>query len=272
MILEEQEDPNPGSGLDIGARLRQARLEKGLSLADISASLRVSERHLQLIEDGEFAELPARTYAIGFTRSYARMVGLDENEAVGEVRDILDAAQSDRYRRTGSTFEPGDPARVPSAQLGWISALAALLLLVGGFMFYRSFFAPAATLPPLENKIEAPANPAAKVAAVQPVAGGQVVFTSLADGIWVKFYDVRGRQLLQKQLALGETYTVPADAEGPQLWTGRPDALSITIGGRSVPKLSETETIMKDVPVTGEALLARQPRVQETARAASPTA
>ena len=55
----------------------------------------------------------------------------------------------------------------------------------------------------------------------------------------------------------GETYTVPAEAQGPQVWTGRPDALAITVGGKPVPKLAESERIMKDVPVTAQALLAR---------------
>ena len=58
------------------------------------------------------------------------------------------------------------------------------------------------------------------------------MFTSLEDGIWVKFYDKGGRQLMQKQMALNERYVVPAQAEGPQVWTGRPDALQITVGGK----------------------------------------
>jgi hypothetical protein len=86
---------------------------------------------------------------------------------------------------------------------------------------------------------------------------GPVVFTALQDDTWVKFYDANGEQLMQKQMAKGESYTVPADAEGPQIWTGRPYALAITIGGRSVPKLSEEDEIVRDVPVTAEALLAR---------------
>jgi cytoskeleton protein RodZ len=272
MVIQEQENPSPADGSGIGARLRQARTDKSLSLADVSARLRVSERHLKMIEDGEFADLPARTYAVGFTRSYARLVGVDEVQAVADVRDILDSTQADRFRRVSSSFEPGDPARVPSAQLGWISALAVLLLLVGGFMFYRSFFSPAETLPPLAKETEAPAKPAAPhVAAVQPAVTGPVVFTSLEDGIWVKFYDGQGRQLMQKQMNKGETYVVPADAQGPRLWTGRPDALSITVGGRPVPKLAEAESIMKDVPVTAEALLARPPKVQQPVVAPSPT-
>ncbi len=55
----------------------------------------------------------------------------------------------------------------------------------------------------------------------------------------------------------GDSYTIPADADGPQVWTGRPYALAITIGGQSVPKLTEEDTVVRDVPVTAEALLAR---------------
>lgn len=88
-------------------------------------------------------------------------------------------------------------------------------------------------------------------------AGGQVVFTARIEGVWVKFYDGSGRQLMQKQMALGERYAVPTDAENPQIWTGRPDALAITIGGRPVPPLGTVEMVVQDVPVSAEALLAR---------------
>ncbi|MBX9883599.1 MAG: DUF4115 domain-containing protein, partial [Novosphingobium sp.] len=101
---------------------------------------------------------------------------------------------------------------------------------------------------------EAPAPPAKSA---QTPANGPVVFTSLQEGIWVKFYDGQGKQLLQKQLAKGESYTLPADAVAPQLWTGRPDALSITIGGQTIPRLAEAEKVMKDVPVDAVSLRAR---------------
>ena len=77
------------------------------------------------------------------------------------------------------------------------------------------------------------------------------------DDTWVKFYDADGERLYEAQMDEGDSFTVPADAEGPQVWTGRPYALAITVGGRSVPKLSEVDEVIKDVPITAEALLAR---------------
>ena len=85
---------------------------------------------------------------------------------------------------------------------------------------------------------------------------------------WVKFYDASGAELYQAQMGEGESFTIPRDAEGPQVWTGRPWALTITVGGRPVPKLSEEDEIIRDVPVSAEALLTRE----QTGSAAAPTA
>ncbi len=102
-----------------------------------------------------------------------------------------------------------------------------------------------------------------------PAAAGPVVLSSDLEGTWVKFYDANGERLYEAQMAEGDSFTVPADAEGPQVWTGRPYALAITVGGRSVPKLSEVDEVIKDAPITAEALLARAER---PATPASPAA
>ncbi len=242
-----------------GMQLRRAREKAKLTIEQIAAETRIPQRHIKTLESGDYASLPSRAYAIGFSRSYAKAVGLDDGAITDQVRLELSRVGGDRGE--GQKYEPGDPARVPSRGLAWLTALAAVLLLVGGFSFYRSYFAPGLGPAPLTD----PAEPAAQADAVAqaPVAtatipgGGEVVFTALEDGVWVKFYDASGRQLMQKEMAVGERYVVPADAEEPQVWTGRPDALRITVGGRDVPKLSEEQRIVRDVPVTASALLAR---------------
>ena len=274
MAEDEIEEAAP-EAVGIGAQLRAAREAQGLTLAQVAAETRIPQRHLQTIEESNFAALPARTYAIGFSRSYAKLVGLD-GEAVAEtVRAELDA-QEPRPRHRPASFEPGDPARVPSSGLVWVVAGALVLLPVGGLFFMRTLFAPAGELPSLIEPTEsaAPTDAAARQAPASPAPAteGPVVFTALEEGIWVKFYDANGMQLMQKLMARGETYTVPADAEGPQLWTGRPDALAITVGGRPIPRLAEDDVVMRDVPVTAEALLARGEAATSPAPSPSPTA
>ncbi len=203
--------------------------------------------------------MPGRTYAVGFARTYARTVDIDQDEIVAMVRAELDEQGDERDYHAPASFEPGDPARVPSRGLGWFALFALVLLIVGGFFFFRQMFSPAAELPALVDSEDTAAAPQQPAAAATPAVNpaGAVAFTALEEGVWIKFYDASGRQLMQKQMAKGETYVVPQDADGPQVWTGRPDAFRITIGGREVPKLAEEEQIMKDVPVTAEALLAR---------------
>jgi cytoskeleton protein RodZ len=276
MAEEVAEQTAPAS---VGERLRAAREARGLTLAQVAAETRIPQRHLQTIEAGDFTALPARTYAISFSKNYARMVGLDAEQVATDVRGELNALDpAPRLRPAG--FEPGDPARVPSRALGWVSVIALLLVLAGLFAFARTFFAPAVELPSLVAEQEAAQAAAAAqrqrtVATPAPAAtGGEVVFTALEPGIWVKFYDADGLQLMQKQMAMGERYAIPADAKGPQLWTGRPDALSITVGGRAVPKLAEEQTTMRDVQVSAQALLARAAPPAATtspAAVASPT-
>ena len=113
--------------------LAEARAKAKLDLADVAARTRIPQRHLAAIEAGEYAKLPSRTYAVGFSRTYARLLGLDERQVIEQVR--IDLAEGDpqgtapRHDR----FEPGDPARVPSSRLAWLSALAILILIVGAY-------------------------------------------------------------------------------------------------------------------------------------------
>lgn len=238
-----------------GAKLARAREEAGLSRAQVAAQTRIPERHLAAIEAGNYTALPAKTYAVGFARSYAKALGIDENEIVSGVRAEL-AEMNPAPSRGIPAFEPGDPARLPAPRLAWLAALGVLALLVALFFGARSMLAPGGSLPSILPE-ETP-SPAASAAAPAPAAaptGGPVVFTALEDAIWVKFSDGQGNQLLQKQMAKGESFTLP---EGEvKAWTGRPEALAITIGGQPVPKLSDVQKTMKDVPVSAAALLAR---------------
>ncbi len=251
----------------VGHTLRQKRDEMGLSIAQVAAETRIPERHLVTIESGDFSALPAKTYAVGFSRSYARLVGLDEAVVADQVRAELAAAEDARQARQNA-FEPGDPGKLPSTGLAWAGGFAALILAIGAFSFYSTFYGagtgPAPLQPDPETVLAANENagdePLLQQAAL--ATDGQVVFTALEDGVWAKFYDAEGERLLEKQMASGETFEIPSDAQGPQIWTGRPDAFAITINGRSVPKLAEDDFVMRDVAISAEALLARNDAIE----------
>ncbi|WP_051221229.1 helix-turn-helix domain-containing protein [Erythrobacter cryptus] len=252
------EDIAPGAG-GPGAQLRAAREAQGLALAHIAAETRIPLRHLEAIERGAFDTLPSRTYAIGFARSYAKTVGLEEAAIIAAVRaELSDGAAPRSVPSAG--LEPGDPARVPSPGLAWAGALAALLLAVGAYAFYNSHFAAGSVPGSLLPSAPKPSPAAPARAAPSPVAAassGPVVLTALEDGIWVRLYEEGGARLAERTLAKGETLTVPAEARDPRLNTGRPDALAITIGGQPAAPLSDRPVTLAGVPVSAAALRAR---------------
>ena len=261
----------------VGETLRAAREAAGLDIKQLALRTRVTVRHLEALEAGEYAALPGRPYALGFARSYARVVGLDDKAIADSVRAELDRQAPPPPPRPLNQFEVGDPAKTPTRLTVWLALGLVVAIALAGLVFWRSYYLPSAELPALVGPEDA-APSASQIAVVPlpaPAPNGPVTFTATEDRIWVKFYDGQGQQILQKELARGEAFTVPSGAQDPKLWTGRPDALTITIGGQPVPRIAEREGIVKDVPVSAAALLARTQApapvaIAPTAAAAAP--
>ncbi len=60
-----------------GAQLRAARESHGLSIDTVAQHLKLAPRQVRAIEDGDFSQLPGRTFIRGFARNYARLMRLD---------------------------------------------------------------------------------------------------------------------------------------------------------------------------------------------------
>jgi cytoskeletal protein RodZ len=67
---------NEGS---IGAVLRQARENRGLSLHDVQESTKITVQNLSALEENRFDSFPNRVYARAFLRDYANFLNLDSS-------------------------------------------------------------------------------------------------------------------------------------------------------------------------------------------------
>ncbi len=65
-----------------GQKLRQAREARNITLQEIADTTKIGTRALQALEWERFDQLPGGIFNKGFVRSYARCVGLDEEETV----------------------------------------------------------------------------------------------------------------------------------------------------------------------------------------------
>lgn len=232
----------------VGEKLRAAREAQKLELSDIASRTRIPLRHLEAIEQSNFASLPSSTYALGFAKAYARAVGADEVAIGRELRQEL----GDRPERPAPppSYDFSDPSRVPSRGIAFAGVIIAVLVLIGVGLWYGTDLfrgsAPTENLIPLENTTAADsANPAAPTPA--PITGGQVTLVAL-DTVWVRVTDASGKRLFEKEMATGERYDVPADADRPRVRTARPDRVQVLLNGSNVAPLGTgVETVEADV-------------------------
>ena len=63
---------------EIGSLLRITRVELGRTIADAASATNISRRFLLDMEKGEFSKLGEKVYVMGFTKTYAKYLGLCE--------------------------------------------------------------------------------------------------------------------------------------------------------------------------------------------------
>ena len=133
----ERESAGPASadatrpaGLDtvvgVGARLSQLRIERGMSVGDVSARLKVSPAKLKALEAGDLILLPDATFCLGIARSYAKMLGADPATMIPALRLAYGSKVPDLSMpaSSGANLPRGKMAvnwRAPAPRrLGWV--------------------------------------------------------------------------------------------------------------------------------------------------------
>ncbi|MCW2381908.1 MULTISPECIES: helix-turn-helix domain-containing protein [unclassified Sphingobium] len=263
------------SGLSASAQMRQAREAAGMSLDDVANRTRITLRHLTALEAGDYQALPGTTYCAGFSRAFARAVGIDEHALVSKVREEIAemGVEQDPYE----IDEPVDPSSVPPRYLVIAAAVIALLF-AGGYAIWRTQYITPPTDDQLaieqrtEPRIADPRNKSAAPGqnSAQARPNGPVVLTAVNE-VWLRIYQPDGKRLFEGTLEKDKSFTVPAEAQDPMILTGRPDALAVTVGGQAIPPLGTAERTISDVPLTAAALLERRVQPTDTDPAASQT-
>lgn len=118
-----------------GEVLRLAREKKGWQVAEVATQLNLTVQSLAQLEAGEFDRLPGHTFARGYVRAYAKLLGLDQGVLV---------EQFDRFTgtdATGSTVQSlgrvAEPLRLSRTVLRLASAVLLLLLLGLAYFWWQ---------------------------------------------------------------------------------------------------------------------------------------
>lgn len=81
---------------DLGALLRKAREEHGLTLDDVQETTKIRKRYLEAIESGDHSVLPGTFYLRAFVKNYCEAVGLDADEVLRLYQHEIPASVTDQ--------------------------------------------------------------------------------------------------------------------------------------------------------------------------------
>ncbi len=127
--MDEQNENIQSSKLAfIGQQLKEAREQKGYTLNYVAEVSRIHIGLLEEIEDGKLSNSPGPVFLRGFIRTYAKLVGLDDNALLKEAEFGLEKAGTSE--KTPST-PPSSGSKGP-----YLLILVVVLLLGGLYLVY----------------------------------------------------------------------------------------------------------------------------------------
>jgi cytoskeleton protein RodZ len=210
-----------------GAQLRAAREAHGLSIDTVAQHLKLAPRQVRALEDGNYGELPGRTFIRGFARNYARLMHLDPDAIVAALPDAVAAPALDKPAIGTSTRPMGElPVSQQARGVAWSrwAIPLAILALVGVAAVYEVTRKDSPRVPD-----KAPAAKRAQVDPIGPLTGaGTPLPNPLASS------DTTATQAPASSPPRGAESTMPATGDpaalpGPA--ASPPPSLPITIAG-----------------------------------------
>ena len=105
--------PTTGASPSAGTLLRTARQAQGLHIAALAASIKVSQRKLELLEADRLSELPDATFARALAQTICRSLKIDPTpvlaalpQAPGYRLDAVDGGINTPFRDRPGRHEP----------------------------------------------------------------------------------------------------------------------------------------------------------------------
>ncbi|QQG40903.1 MAG: helix-turn-helix domain-containing protein [Candidatus Levyibacteriota bacterium] len=139
----------------VGQKLKEARLKKGLTVADAAKATKIKALFLEALEKGDYTKLPSVAYAQGFVRNYAIFLGIPTQALLAIFRREFD--EKKMYKVLPEGFV--ETSDFSTKRLPVRTILVGLLLFVGlfGYIFFQYKYAvinpPLVILQPKENQV-----------------------------------------------------------------------------------------------------------------------
>jgi cytoskeleton protein RodZ len=230
--------------LTLGEKLRQAREERGISISEVAEQTRISPHYLASIENDDYRTLPGGIFNKGFVKSYAKYVGLDEQEALADYSRLI-TSQEGVSDDEPKTYKPEvlTDDRTSGSTLPTIIVAAIILgLMAWGLITLVNYIQNNQSQTPLNANTannSAPANTNTSNVSAAPTIPAvneiKVEIKSLVDKINVSSV-VDGKKLSEDILLNApKTYTGQQSVRIAYYRGFTPDKIQISVNGKQIP-------------------------------------
>jgi len=202
----------PAAPTSIGPKLRQARIDRSLSIEETAWRTRIRPDLLRALEDEEFDAIGQQSFVRRHLSSYARFLGMDPTEAVEEFRSLQDEPEpssiEELARKNREAPKPRRPKWLFAAVIsGAALAVAASVGALGG-QTERPAAKRSVVTTPATPKASASKAPAARA----PVTAAQARVTLVVSALSATRLSilVDGTQVFDGTLYAGDQRTFRA--------------------------------------------------------------
>ena len=247
----------------LGETLRQARLDKSVSLADAARDTRIRRSYLEALEAEDAASLPPAVYTRGFLRTYAEYLGLN-------AQAMVDLYQPPARREPSPQLRPAVPRvaiprQIPLRPVMYgISGIAFVAAIGFAWNWYQDV---QHTLnqgdSSLRARVGTPTPGGARLPTAFPIVASPSPTpmptpeptpspTPTIDGILVEFRTtsrvyveaaVDGQQVVAETLAPGTQRTLPLAQNSVIMRTSNGSAVDVTVNGVHQDPQAATEPV-----------------------------
>jgi transcriptional regulator with XRE-family HTH domain len=238
----------------LGQDLKRERELRGISLKEIADTTRISLRFLQALEENHLDRIPGEFFIRAILRSYAKSIGLDENQVLNKYQEIVIFQEQLQYKEAKKRPRTPHPTRLITRRRMLTISLSVIGGLLALILFYIYAIAP--------NRNPAPSaktalQPTSQPAAVQPapppepavaeIKGLQLEISFLQE-TWIHAY-ADGQSIWEGIKGKGGMLTLKAENE-VLLNVGNAGGPAITINGKKAKPLGPPGAVRTDIRIT----------------------
>jgi cytoskeleton protein RodZ len=186
----------------LGEKLRQAREQRGFTISEVAEQTRIAPLYIESIENDDYSALPGGIFNKGFVKSFAKFVGVNEQEALQDYSALMSLPESGieehkSYRPQVLTDDRSARSSLPTI----VAAVVILGLLTGGVLLVRSYLTKPADDTPVQT---------AKAASPTPSGDATPAIDTIAETT-----DVPSMETLRVDFnALSEPVSLAATSDG----------------------------------------------------------